>query len=59
MYDATTIFIYNSKPQTLEYLTQLLRLKNIRVYNRFNPDITYDMALILGPDWAQQNPMGN
>lgn len=59
MYDATTIFVYNSKPQTLEYLTQLLRLKNIRVYNRFNPDITYDMALILGPDWAQQNPMGN
>lgn len=59
MYDATTIFVYNSKPQTLEYLTRLLDLKNIRIYNRYDPNITYDMALILGPDWAQQNPMGN
>ena len=52
LYDVTTIFIYNGKPYTVRYLSQLFNLENPRVYNRYDPNAAYDIAVAIGEDWA-------
>jgi len=57
LYEVTTIFIYNAKPYTVRYLSQLLGLENPRIYNRYDPNAPYDIAVAIGEDWAANNPM--
>ncbi len=57
LYDVTTIFIYNGKPYTVRYLSQLFNLENPRVYNRYDPNAAYDIAVAIGEDWAANNPL--
>lgn len=57
LYDTTTIFIYNGKPYTVRYLSNIMGLENPRVYNRYDPNATYDIAVVVGNDWANNNPM--
>jgi hypothetical protein len=57
LYDATTIFIYNGKPYTVRYLASVMGLENPRVYNRYDPNAQYDIALVVGADWANNNSM--
>ncbi len=52
-YDVTTIFIYNGKPYTVQYLISKMQLQNPRIYNRYDPNAPYDIAIALGNDWAQ------
>jgi len=57
LYDATTIFIYSGKPYTVRYLASVMGLENPRVYNRYDPNAQYDIAVVVGADWANNNSM--
>ena len=57
LYDTTTIFIYNGKPYTVRYLASVMGLENPRVYNRYDPNAQYDIAVVVGTDWANNNSM--
>ena len=57
MYDTTTLFIYNGTPYTIKYLQQLMNISEYRIFNRFDPDSTVDIAVMLGTDWTNNNPM--
>lgn len=56
-YDVTTFYVYNGKPYTLSYLSEVMGIENPRVYNRYDPNAAYDIAVVLGGDWANANPM--
>jgi polyisoprenyl-teichoic acid--peptidoglycan teichoic acid transferase len=57
-YDSTQIIIHNSKPFALSYLAALMKVDTNRITIKdYNPDSPIDIVLILGNDWAQQNPM--
>jgi len=57
LYDTTTIYIYNGKPYTIKYLASVMGLQNPRVYNRYDPNAQYDIAVVVGADWANSNKM--
>jgi hypothetical protein len=57
LYEVTTIFVYNAKPYTVRYLAQQLGLDNPRIYNRYDPNAAFDIAVAIGEDWASNNPM--
>jgi LCP family protein required for cell wall assembly len=48
---------YTGKPYTLAYLADLMGVPNSRIYNRYDPNSTVDIAVVLGADWANTNPM--
>ncbi len=56
-YNVTTFFIYSGKPYTLQYLAKQMGIQNPRVYNRYDPNAAYDIAVMLGTDWYNSNPM--
>jgi hypothetical protein len=55
--DQTTIIDYTGKPHTTQYLAELLQTVPGNIYHRFDPDNSYDIVVILGNDWATNNPM--
>lgn len=57
LYDTTTIFIYSGKPYTVRYLSSIMGLENPRVYNRYDPNAAYDIALVIGADWVNNNTL--
>jgi LCP family protein required for cell wall assembly len=57
LYDTTTIYIYNGKPYTVRYLASVMGLENPRVYNRYDPNAQYDIAVAIGADWVNSNKM--
>ncbi len=57
LYSATTLFIYNGKPYTIRYLSEIMGLENPRIYNRYDPNAAFDIVITLGADWAARNPM--
>ncbi len=50
----TTIYDYTGKPYTIKYLIEKLNIPESRVVNRFDPNATSDIEIILGSDWASQ-----
>ena len=57
LYRNTTIFLYNGKPYTVRFLSEVMGLSNPRIYNRFDPNAAYDIVIALGSEWADTNPM--
>lgn len=55
IYEQTTIIDYTGKPYTVEYLVNLLNISPGKIYQRFEPDSSVDITIILGEDWAQNN----
>jgi LCP family protein required for cell wall assembly len=55
--DQTMIIDYAGKPHTTQYLAELLSTVPGNIYHRFDPDSSYDIVVILGNDWAINNPM--
>lgn len=53
----TVIILYNATPYTLAYLSDLMGVPEERIQNRYGQSDTVDIAVILGTDWAQSNPM--
>lgn len=56
-YDTSIIYVYTSKPYTVKFLADLMKIPNARIFNKFNPDSKVDVEVILGVDWAYKNPM--
>jgi LCP family protein required for cell wall assembly len=57
VYDLSTIYIYNSKPYSLQFLSGLFGVDNNRVWNSYDPNAQADIVVIVGNDWAASNPM--
>ncbi|MBN2258770.1 MAG: LCP family protein [Anaerolineaceae bacterium] len=53
----TTMIIYSAKPYTAAYLAQLMNIQTSLIMNRYDPDATIDIQIILGDDWATNNQM--
>ena len=57
LHEATTIYLYNGAPYALRYFNELMSLHINRIRIRFDPEAEVDIAVILGNDWALNNPM--
>jgi polyisoprenyl-teichoic acid--peptidoglycan teichoic acid transferase len=56
-YPYTTIYDHTGNPYTLEYLVELMNISKYRVLSRYSPDSQSDVTVIVGNDWAANNPM--
>ncbi|NLH00139.1 MAG: LCP family protein [Chloroflexi bacterium] len=52
----TTIVDHIGKPYTIRFIAETLGLSDVRVVNQFDPTAASDIEVILGNDWASQNP---
>ncbi|MBI9047258.1 MAG: LCP family protein [Anaerolineaceae bacterium] len=57
VHEASQMIIYNGKPYSAQYLADLLQISSDRIINQYNPDANTDLIIILGNDWANNNPM--
>lgn len=57
VYDQSVIYLYTSKPYTLQFLSGLFGVDSNRVWNSFDPNAKEDIVIIVGNDWADVNPM--
>lgn len=53
----TAIIDYTGNPNTTQYLAQLMNLDPSHIYGRYDPNSKVDVVILLGDDWAQENPM--
>ena len=49
--------IYNSTPYALRYLAETMNVLPASIYNSYDPNAAVDIVVILGDDWANNNPM--
>lgn len=57
LYANTTLFDYTGKPYTLKFLTEQMNVSPNRIFSRYDPTSPIDVVVILGNDWAANNPM--
>lgn len=57
VYNTTTIIIYDGTPYTIDYLATLMSVPTSHIYNRYEPDTHADVVVIIGNNWANNNPM--
>lgn len=57
LYTSTTIFDYTGKPYTNQFLMEALNVSSNRLFSRYDPTSQVDVVVILGADWANNNPM--
>jgi polyisoprenyl-teichoic acid--peptidoglycan teichoic acid transferase len=57
IYEESMMYIYTGKPYSAGYIADLMDIKTGRIFNQFNPDSPIDIAIIVGNDWAYDNPM--
>ncbi|NMB90727.1 MAG: LCP family protein [Chloroflexi bacterium] len=55
VYEATTFIVTNGKPYTVKYLSELMGVQGGNIYNKFDPNASSDVVVILGNDWAAKN----
>jgi len=53
----TEIIFYNGKPYTVKHLVELMGISPFRIRYFNDPTSEVDITLILGDDWAGNNPM--
>lgn len=53
----TALIDYSGKPYTRQYLVDLLNIEPSRIYYLDDPNSEVDFAILLGDDWANDNPM--
>jgi polyisoprenyl-teichoic acid--peptidoglycan teichoic acid transferase len=53
----TVIIDYTGKPYTVQYLVDLMGIQSDNIYSRYDPNSEIDVAILLGEDWAANNPM--
>ena len=54
IYNASELIIYNGKPYTIKYISELMGIPSSRIYNQYDPDAYVDLVVILGTDWEHQ-----
>jgi LCP family protein required for cell wall assembly len=57
LYTSTTIIDYSGKPHTVQYLVDLMNISPYKIFNRYDPESEFDVVVLLGEDWATNNPM--
>lgn len=55
--DQTLIYDYTGKPETIEVLLELMGLSSSRLFHRSDPATAEDIVIVLGGDWAAENPL--
>ena len=53
----TELTYYSGRPYTVQYLIDLMVISPFRVRHFFDPTSEVDISIIVGDDWAQNNPM--
>ena len=53
----TRIFDYTGKPYTDRYLVDLMNITPYSIFLQYDPNSQVDVLVILGDDWAGNNPM--
>jgi LCP family protein required for cell wall assembly len=53
----TQIYIYSGKPYTASYLADVMKVSSGQIINQFQPDANVDILVVLGQDWARDNPI--
>ena len=53
----TSIYDYTGNPYTVQYFVELMNISEYRIFFKHNPESEVDVAIILGDDWAGNNPM--
>jgi LCP family protein required for cell wall assembly len=53
----TEIVFYSGKPYSVKYLVDLMKIDNIRIFHVNDPASPVDIAVTLGDQWANDNPM--
>jgi len=53
----SSLIIYTGKPYTIKYLSDLMKIPESQIVNKFNPDSPVDIEVVLGNDWANKNPL--
>jgi len=56
-YSFTSVYDYSGKPYALVYFKELLGLNTFRIHGRYDQENDVDVTIILGADWANNNPM--
>ena len=54
---STLVIDYTGNPYTLKYLVDLMAISENKILHRFDPASEVDVVVILGYDWANNNPM--
>ena len=57
IYAGTTLIDYTGKPYTVAYLAEILNIPPNKIFQRFDPDSTVDITIILGEDWVENNDL--
>jgi len=53
----TEISFYSGKPYTVAYLVELMNISKFRIRHFYEPGSEIDIMIVVGDDWAQNNPM--
>ncbi len=56
-YSNTSIYDYTGNPYSLIYLSQLFGINHFNIHGRYDDLSDVDVTVILGADWANNNPM--
>ncbi len=51
------IYVYDSKPYALQWLSETLGVTSNNIYNYYDPNAENDIVVILGDVWASNNPL--
>lgn len=57
IYEFTTVVDYTGNPYTLQYLVGVLNIQDSQIFSSYDPYREYDVLVILGNDWANNNTM--
>ena len=53
----TRVIDYTGNPYTLRYLVDLMKITPYSIFSKYDPASEMDVVVILGDDWAGNNPM--
>lgn len=56
-YITTQIYMYNSTPYAMRWLAETMGVTASRIFYAFGENPNFDLVIVLGDDWAGQNPM--
>ena len=57
VYASTNLIDYSGKSYTLKYFVDLMKITTNNILSRYDPASPVDVVVILGEDWAANNPM--
>jgi LCP family protein required for cell wall assembly len=55
--DQTTIYDYSGRPHTVQLILNTMNISRTQLYHRSDPTVVEDIVIILGADWAAENPI--